>query len=387
MSIPLSYNLRNLVERKATTLMTAIGIGLTVAVLVTAMSLVNGLRATFAATGHPLQAVILRKGVTAELNSSVTEAAYQEIKLMSGIARSRNGAALASPELISIINLPSIDTPAGMNVTVRGLLPAGVRMRELKLARGRWFAQGMREVVVGESVAKRYKAATIGSRLRFGRGQWQVVGVFTGGQSAINSEIWCDLNQLRADYDRQGNMSSILVRAAGPAQLDELLAAVKDNRRLNVTALKEQSYYASMTNSGTPLQVLGTFVATIMAIGSGFGAMNTMYAAVARRGREIGTLRSLGFSRASILTSFMFESIVLAVLGGLLGIVLALPLNGASTAVGNFSTFSEIAFNFRVGPEAIVTGLVFAAVIGTVGGFLPARAAARRDLLTALREA
>jgi putative ABC transport system permease protein len=387
MGVPLSYNIRNLVERKSTTLMTAAGIALTVAVLVIVMALRAGLTATFAATGHPLQAIVLRKGVSAELNSVVLVDAYQLVKLMPGIAKTAAGLPMASPEMISIVNLPSVDNPAGMNVTVRGLTGVGVGMRSLRIAQGRWFRPGLREIVVGESVARRYKAASIGSRVRFGRGWWRVVGVFTGGQSAVNSEIWVDLNQLCADFDRQGEVSSVLVRATGPAELDELIRAVKDNRQLNATALKEQDYYAGMTSSGAPLQVLGMFIATIMAIGSGFGAMNTMYAAVARRGREIGTLRSLGFSRASILRSFMFESVALALVGGVLGCMIALPLNGVTTGVGNFETFSEVAFNFRVGPDAIMVGLLFAAVVGALGGFLPARAAARRDLLTALREA
>ncbi len=214
-----------------------------------------------------------------------------------------------------------------------------------------------------------------------------MVGVFDGGKSAVNSEMWCNLNQLQADFDRQGNMSSVLVRTEGSAQMDALIKAVADDRTVGAAATKEQDYYASMTSSGLPLQILGTFVASIMAIGSGFGAMNTMYAAVARRSREIGTLRSLGFSRKSILSSFMFESISLSLLGGLLGCFLALPMNWVTTGVGSFSTFSEIAFNFRVGPRAIIIGLTFAMVIGAVGGFLPALAASRRDLLTTLREA
>lgn len=392
MSIPLIYNLRNLWERKATTLMTALGIALTVGVLVTSLALIAGLRAAFSATGNPLQAVVLRKGVTAELNSSVTEEAFQQIKLLPDIARRKppeNGSApepLASPELISIINLPSVDNPSGMNVTVRGLLPIGVSMRKVNVMRGRWFGQGRHEVVVGDSVASRYKDATLGKRLHFGRGNWEVVGVFSGGHTAIDSEIWCDLNQLRSDFSRQGDMSSVLVRAENSAGLNRIIAAVKDDRRLNATALEEPEYYAQMMTSGLPLQVVGTFVASVMAIGSAFGAMNTMYAAVARRGREIGTLRALGFSRGSILCSFVIESIALALLGGAIGCLLALPLNAVTTGVGNFQTFSEIAFNFRVGPSAIFAGLIFAAGIGAAGGFFPARAAARRDILVALRE-
>jgi putative ABC transport system permease protein len=393
MSIPLTYNLRNLIERKATTLMTASGIALTVGVLVTAVALIVGLRSTFAATGSPLDIVVLRKGVTAELNSSLTQDAYERIRQFTDVARqpaqggAGEGEPMVSPELISVINLPSIDNPSGMNVTVRGLLPVGSGMRRLRVIAGQWFGSGRRQVVVGKAVAKRYQSAHLGATLHFGRGDWVVVGVFDGGESAVNSEIWCDFNQLRADFDRQGNMSSVLVRATDAGAADRLIDQIKYDRQLDATALPEQEYYANMTTSGVPLQVLGTFVAAIMAVGSAFGAMNTMYAAVARRGREIGTLRSLGFSRRSILASFMAESVALSILGGIIGCVLAWPLNWVTTGIGNFETFSEIAFNFRVGPLAIAVGMGFAATIGLVGGYLPARAAARRDLLTALREA
>jgi putative ABC transport system permease protein len=385
MGVPVSYNLRNLVERKATTLMTAVGIALTVAVLVGAVALVTGLSSVFAATGNPLQAIVLRKGGSAELSSVVTDAACQLIKQYPQVARDGD-TVLASPELVTVINLPSVDSPSGMNVTVRGLGPVGMQMRNLGIFQGRWFTPGRREVVVGESIAKRYPGASLGKKLRFGRGEWEVVGVFAGGQSAVNSEIWADLGQLAGDFDRQANWSSVLVRANSATDLDSLIDGIKNDRNLGATALKEQEYYANMTNSGEPMEVLGIAVAVIMAIGSGFGAMNTMYAAVARRGREIGTLRSLGFSRKSILLSFMLESLLLSLIGGFIGCLIALPLNGLTTAVGSFQTFSEIAFNFRVGPPAILAGLAFAAVIGALGGFLPALAAARRDLLQSLRE-
>jgi putative ABC transport system permease protein len=386
MAVPLVYNLRNLVERKATTLMTAIGIALTVSVLVTAMALINGLNQVFAQTGNSLQAVVLRKGGTAELSSVILDPAYQLIKLKPGLAHSASGEPLASAEMLTVINLPSVDSPSGMNVTVRGVLPVGINMRSIKTTGGRWFEPGIREVVVGQSIAQRYPDARLGSYLKFGKGRWLVVGVFSGGDSAVNSEIWCDLNQVAADFDRQATWSSVLVRADSPASLDKLIDDIKNDKNLNATALKETDYYASMTMSGAPLQFLGISVAVIMAIGSGFGAMNTMYAAVARRGREIGTLRSLGFSRVSILQSFMFESVCLSLLGGILGCLIALPLNGLTTAVGDFATFSEVAFRFRIGLVAISVGLIFSIVIGALGGFLPSLAASRRDLLQSLRE-
>jgi ABC-type antimicrobial peptide transport system permease subunit len=319
------------------------------------------------------------------LNSVITDATTQLIKQKTQVAH-EGDEVLASPELVTVINLPSVDSPSGMNVTVRGLNQVGIDMRKLGISQGVWFHPGRREVVVGESISKRYPGARIGKKLKFGRGEWDVVGVFSGGQSAVNSEIWCDLGQLAGDFDRQANWSSVLVKANNASGLDSLIDDIKNDRNLGATAMKEQEYYANMTSSGAPMEVLGIAVAVIMAVGSGFGAMNTMYAAVARRGREIGTLRSLGFSRKSILVSFMFESVVLSLVGGMLGVLIALPLNGLTTAVGSFTTFSEVAFNFRVSGLAIFAGLAFAAVIGALGGFLPALAASRRDLLQSLRE-
>jgi putative ABC transport system permease protein len=386
MAIPLSYNVRNLIERKGTTLMTAVGIAMTVAVLIAALALAAGVKNVFAESGDPRQIVVLRKGVDAELSSAIMEPAFQEIKLMPGVAKNAAGEPMASGELITIVNLPSVDSPEGMNITVRGLSPVGLEMRDVKIGQGEWFKPGQRQITVGQSIAKRYADARIGNKVRFGRGEWEIVGIFTGGQSAANSEIWCDLNQLRADFDRQGNMSSVLVRASSEAEVANLIAQIKDNQRLVADPVREPDYYESMTSSGAALQYVGGFVAIVMAIGSGFAAMNTMYAAVARRTREIGTLRSLGFSRASILTSFVFESVALAVIGGVIGVLLAMPLNWVTTGVGNDKTFSEIAFNFRVAPSIALTGLIFAALIGLLGGFFPALAAARKDLLSALRD-
>jgi ABC-type antimicrobial peptide transport system permease subunit len=274
-----------------------------------------------------------------------------------------------------------------MNVTLRGILPVGIKMRDdLKLQDGRWFQAGQREVVVGKSIAKRYPGAHMGNKLRFGRGEWVVVGVMDGGQSSVNSEIFGDLNQISSDFNRADGLSSALLRATDAATVPALINSLNDDRRLGVLAQTEKSYYESQTNSGALLQFLGVFIAIIMAVGSSFAAMNTMYAAVARRATEIGTLRVLGFSKSSILLSFLLESLLLSALGGLVGCLLVLPLNNITTGVGSFITFSEIAFNFRVTPEIMLVGVVFALVMGAVGGLFPARMAARKEILVALRE-
>jgi putative ABC transport system permease protein len=386
MAIPISYNLRNLVVRKTTTIMTALGITLTVAVLLSVLALLNGLQTAFQSSGNPLQVLVMRKGSNAELSSAVTREVYQDVKSMAGIMR-EGDQPMASLEMVTVINLPSVDSPDGMNITLRGILPLGVQMRDgLKIQQGRWFSPGQREVVVGKSIARRYPGAQLGKKLRFGRGEWEIVGVMDGGQSTVNSEIFGDLNQTSSDFNRADGLSSILLRATDTATVPALINSLNDDRRLGVIAETEKEYYESQTNSGQLLQYLGIFIAVIMAFGSSFAAMNTMYAAVARRSREVGTLRVLGFSRGSILLSFLLESLLLSVLGGLLGCVLVLPLNNITTGIGSFVTFSEISFNFRVSPEIMAVGVAFALIMGALGGFFPARSAAKTEILSALRD-
>jgi putative ABC transport system permease protein len=387
MKIPFAYNLRNLVVRKTTTLMTVAGIALTVAVLVSSLALVEGLRATFANTGNPLQILVLRKGSNSELGSSVSRESFALLRTMRGIASDSSNEPMVSLEMTQVINLPSVDDPKGMNVTLRGLLPAGIVMRSVHLTRGRWFQAGQREIVAGKSIAQRYPDAQFGHHLHFGRGDWQIVGIMDGGQSAVNSEIWGDLNQISSDYNREDSLSSVLVRAGDAAAVPSLIKVIDGDRQWNLSGIPEPAYYASQTSSGAPLEFLGILVAIIMAIGSSFAAMNTMYAAVSRRSREIGTLRVLGFSRASILLSFLIEALLLSLAGGILGCLITLPLNGVTTGVGNFFTFSEIAFHFRVGLSTMTAGLIFAAVVGVLGGVFPARSAAKKEILGALHEA
>lgn len=387
MAIPLSYNLRNLIVRRTTTIMTALGVGLTVAVLLAMLAMVTGLRQAFEGTGNPLNVIVMRKGSTAELNSSVTRAMYQDIKFKTGIQKDKAGAPMASLEMIQVVNLPRVDAPDGMNVTIRGISPAGLTVRgNLNLAQGRWFQAGRREVVVGKSIAERFPDAKLGGKISFARGEWEVVGVLDGGRSAVNSEIWGDLNQVSSDYNRSEVLSSMLIRATDSVAAQALINDLNADQKLNAAAKSEKSYYDAQTISAAPIQFLGVFVAVIMAVGSCFAAMNTMYAAVARRAKEIGTLRVLGFSKSSILTSFFIESLLLALLGGIVGCLLVLPLNNLSTGIGNFITFSEISFNLAVTPFIMAVGITFALILGAIGGLFPASSAARKEILTALRE-
>jgi putative ABC transport system permease protein len=387
MAVPIAYNLRNLTVRKTTTIMTALGIALTVAVLLAILALVNGLHQAFRSTGNPLHVLVLRKGSDAELTSGVDRLAYQAMKFKAGVARTANGDPMVSPEGIVLVNLPSVDNPDGSNVTLRGITPTGIQMREgIKLLSGRWFEQGKREVVVGKSIAARFPSAHMGQRIFFGRGEWEVVGVMDAGKSAHNSEIFADLNLAGADYGRTEGFSSVLMRATDPVTVAALVNDLNNDQRLTVSARTEMDYYDSQTRSGLLIEFIGFFVSIIMAVGSGFAATNTMYAAVARRAREIGTLRVLGFSRGSIMVSFLAESLLLSLAGGILGCLLVLPLNGITTGMTNFTTFSEVAFDFRVSPMIMVTGVCFAMILGALGGFFPARSASKKEILTALRE-
>ncbi len=369
--------------------MTALGIGLTVAVLITSIAMKRGIDSVFAGSGNSEQAIVLRTGTDSELNSTVKEENYQIVRRLPGIAKDASGEPLVSPEAMTVVNLPSVENPNGMNVSVRGLLPIGLKLREsAKLVSGRWNDPGKREVVVGEGIASRYPAARVGGSIQFGRGSWDVVGEFVNGSSSSNSEIWADLNQLRGDFEQQGGSNSLLVRLESVAAVQTFTEAVKNDQRLGSAAIPEKVYYANLTKSstGVVLQSIGFLVAVVMAIGAGFAAANTMYAAVARRSSEIGTLRALGFSRASILKSFVLESVALALLGGVVGALLAAPLNNLSAGIGNFQTFSETAFKFQIDAVAISGGLIFAALIGLVGGFLPAWSASRKGIVAAMRE-
>jgi putative ABC transport system permease protein len=386
MPIPVTYNLRNLVVRKTTTIMTALGIALTVAVLLAVLALVDGLRTTLASSGDPLQIIVMRKGSDSEIVSNFTRTQFQDLKFKSGIATGAKGQPLASLEVITVINLSSTETGEGTNVTVRGLEAAGLEMRHsVKMASGRWFQEGKRELVAGKTAAERYPEVQIGRKVRFGRGDWEIVGIMDAGRGAQASELWGDVNQVGSDLQRLEVLSSALVRATDAVTAKALANDINNDQRLNMNAVSEEEYYAAQTASAAPIEYIGIFVAVIMAVGSAFAAMNTMYAAVARRAREIGTLRVLGFSKGSILFSFFLESVLLSTVGGVLGCLLVLPLNGITTGIGN-SNFSETAFNFHVSPEIMLIGMAFAVILGAAGGLFPASNAARKEILAALRE-
>lgn len=386
-NIPLSYNLRNLMVRKTTTIMTALGIGLTVAVLMGIGALVDGLTGALAVTGHPRNLILMRQGATSELVSAMPKEKFDIVKFMPWIEKS-GGEPMVSHEVVSVTNLALRGDPLSVsNVTVRGMSPMGRELRgEVRLIAGRWFEPGKREVVVGSGVHAIRAGTSIGGAVPYGRGDWQVVGIFDAGRSAFNSEIWCDGNLAVADLGRGSTRSVVLVRAEDEAAMQRLEGTVADDQRLVLEAKPERAYYEEQMVSAAPVRGLGIFVAAIMAIGSCFAAMNTMYTAVARRSREIGILQMLGFSRGGILLSFLIESLMLAFCGAVMGLLLVLPLNGLESRIGNFVTFSETAFQFSLTPANVAVGFAFAAVMGVLGGLLPARQAASREILTSMRD-
>jgi len=387
MAIPIKYNIRNMVLRKGLTVMTALGIALTVTTAVFIMALLAGLQKAFQSTGNPMNVLVLRKGSTSELTGPFPQENFQTLKTLQGIAKDKSGEPLVSGEITVVIVLPRKDGSGEANVTVRGLMQDGLELRPtVKLADGRWFTPGQREVVVSKSIRKRFTHANVGDAVEFGKGSWKVVGVFDAGGMAYESEIWGDVNQMSSDFDRQGVYSSAYLRATDAVAADALKHRVSDDQRLKLDGMLEPEYYATQTKSGAVIQFIGWLVAAIMAIGSSFAAMNTMYAAVAYRSREIATLRVIGFSRPSILTSFVLEAVLLSLLGAVVGIILMLPFNGMTTGTQNQVTFSEVVFGLQMTPGVVTAAIIFALVMGLFGGIFPAWHASRREILAALRD-
>jgi putative ABC transport system permease protein len=385
-AIPITYNLRNLRLRVGATAMTALGIALTVAIAIMIMALLAGLKQAFVSSGDALNVLVLRKGADAEMQSFFAHDTFNQLKSLPGIERSSDGQPMVSGEMVVIVVLPRRDGTGEVNVTLRGMTPTGLEIRNNRIIEGRWFRSGQREVVVSDSVHKRFSGAAIGDRIRFGKGWWTVVGVFDAHGSASESEIWSDVHQMATDFGYTGGYSSALIRATDSQSAADLVHRVENDARLKLAGMPETKYYADQTKSGAPIQYVGTIVAIIMAIGSCFAAMNTMYASVAYRAREIATLRTLGFSRTSILTSFVIEAVLLSLIGAAIGILLMMPFNGVTTGTSNQVTFSEVVFSLRMTPGVVGTAILFAVFMGLIGGLAPAWHASRQDILSALRD-
>ncbi|PKO15032.1 ABC transporter permease [candidate division BRC1 bacterium HGW-BRC1-1] len=403
MTIPLRYNVLSLFRRKVSTFMTAGGIALVVAVFIITMSLSQGIRDALGASGVALNLIVMRQSSTAETTSFVSRNAYQIVRHLDGIVKMDRDVALAkaevrpiafsdsivslvAPETLVLATLAKKGDLAPTNVIIRGITSTSFLVHpEIRLVEGRSFKPGLREIIVSRSLANRYQNCAVGDSLRFGKGLWRVVGHFDAGASAFNSEIWADVYEIGGDFDRQ-QFSSITVRVVDEGAGAALTKRLSEDPQLSLVAKPEVQYYKEQTRSALPIQILGTFMATVMAIGACFAAMNTMYAAVSSRSKEIGTLRVLGFGPGEILRSFLFESVLLSLIGGALGCALSYPLNGLATSTANFSTFSELSFRFSITPRLLLLGMLFSLVMGVLGGWAPARRAARRQVIAAIKE-
>ena len=387
MGLITNYNLRSMVVRKGTAAMTAGGIAMVVAVFVMTMAIAQGFRGALVASGSNENAILLRKGATSETVSAVLRPQLPLIESMPQVARTSDGRPLASPELVVIISLPRTSDGNPANVPVRGVGPMAFQVRNtLQFGEGRRFMPGTREINVGRQAVNRFRGLTLGSDVKFGAATWTVVGIFTAGDASFESEVWGDVDLMMPAFQRTGYQSTTL-KLVDPSAFDSLQAAVAADPRLDLKAYPERDYYEGQSETtGTLMRIFATFVTAILSIGAVFGAMNTMYAAVAYRTREIGTLRALGFSRVRIIAAFLVESVALALVGGVIGCILALPVHGLSTGAMNMTSFSELAFKFRITPGLLVGGLVFSALMGAVGGLLPALRAARIPVAHALRE-
>lgn len=385
MALPIKYNVRNIIVRKGSTLATAFTIGLTVAVFLMVMALARGIDLTLSSSGEPLNVIVLREGSTAELNSALTSENYNDLTFLDGVER-EGDKPLATGECITLIYKPRKGQNQGSNVTVRGVGPMSFKLRSgFQTVAGRLFQPGLTEAVVSKRIAERFQGLDVGDRFRIQTTDYTVVGLFDSAGKAFESEIWVDINSLHSATKRD-NYSSVLLRAKDQNAMAALTKRITDDQKLHLKAVSERSFYEDQqgTASGA-LKGLAVFISFIMAVGAGFAGMNTMYAAVARRTKEIGTLRVLGFGRFSILIAFLLESVSIALIGAVIGILLALPLNFVSTGTSNWVTFSEIAFNFKVTFDLMIGALIFGTVIGFVGSLLPSIRAARFKIVDALR--
>ena len=388
MAIPIVYNLRSVKARWTSAIVAVAGIGGTVGVFVAMLSLAHGFRATLVASGSPDNALILRGGATSEMTSGVGLDSVKIIQDGPGIARGPDGP-LVTAEAVLMAPIPLRSTGTDANVEIRGVSPNVLEIRkQVKIVQGRMFSPGLAEVVVGKNANTTYSGLTLGNTIRLGTLQWKVVGIFDAGGSSFDSEVWADPHLLTGAYNRPDTFfQSVTVHLTSPDSLQVLKDAISTDPRLNLDVTREVDYYAKQSTNMTRLiTTLGGFVAFIMAIGAVFGALNTMYSAVADRGREIATMRALGFGGPSVVFSFLIEALLISFVGGLLGCVAVLRLNGITTSTINFQTFSNLAFAFKITPGLLVEGIVFALVMGVLGGFFPAVRAARLPVATALRE-
>ena len=390
-AIPLGYIARNVYARKVTTLLTAGGMALVVFVFASVLMMTEGIRATLVATGQPDNVIVIRRAAGTEVQSGVGRDQAAVIESLPQIATDGDGAQLVSKEPVAIINMPKRKTDASQadkpaNIVVRGTSPAGFAIRpQVHVVEGRMFRPGTSEIIAGRSVARGFAGAGLGESLRFAQRQWTVVGIFDAGGSAFDSEVWGDAEQLMQGFRRQ-SYSSVIFRLADPSRFADVKQALESDPRLTVEAKPEKQFYAEQSEALAKfIGYLGTTLSIIFSIGAVVGAMITMYAGVAARTGEIGTLRALGFPRRAILVAFLTEALAMGFVGGVVGLALASAMQTVSLSTINFQTFSELTFRFRLDAGIVVEVMVFAILMGFVGGFLPALRASRMKIVDALR--
>ena len=388
MAIPVIYNLRSVKERWPSTVVAVLGIAGTVGVFIAMLSLARGFKATLVSSGSADNAIIRRAGATSEMDSGVYLDQVHVIEDAPGVARSSSGP-MVSSVVVVVAPLPMKSTGTDANVQVRGVSPKALEVRRnIKIVQGRFFQPGLAELVVGRNAVNAYQGLGLGQTIEFGGGKWTVVGVFDAGGSAFDSEVWADSEVLKQVYKRPENLfQSVTVHLDSPAALTPFKDALTSDPRLSLDIMREVEYYDKESRLLTTLiVVLGSMVAAVMGIGAVFGALNTMYSAVSERAREIATMRAIGFGAGAVVVSFIIEALIISFLGGVIGSLAVLPLNGLTTGAMNWQTFSHLSFAFKITPVLLGLGIVFALLMGIIGGVPPAIRAARRPVVLALRE-
>jgi ABC-type lipoprotein release transport system permease subunit len=385
MRIPLKYNLRNLLVRKVTTLMTVLGISLVVATFVALMAMAHGLDRTLVSTGLPENVVLLRKGAVADAASSVTIEQYMAVRDLPQVRIDGQDRGLVSPELVFQILRRKRDGGES-NVILRGVRPVAFAVHsEVRPSGGSALFGRAGHLLVGRGVAARYRGLEVGSKIRLFHRDYTVVGTFECKGGYYESEIWCDLDDLMSD-SRRSYFSAVYVKLRGPELVSDFKRRVDSEPRINLEPKREIDYFEEQSENARGLRAIGLAVAVLMAIGAVFAAMNTMYAAISSRTKEIGTLRALGFSRWAVTVSFVVESVLLAVPGGFLGCLLAIPVDGMTTGTMNMRSFADVTFSFTISMPIVVSAVAFSMAIGFFGGLLPARMGASIPIVRALRE-
>ncbi|WP_165063513.1 ABC transporter permease [Paludisphaera rhizosphaerae] len=389
--IPFKYNVRNLRVRWKTTLMTVLGTALLVASSCILFGLVEGLEHSLKISGDPLDLIVLRKGATAETTGGFESKKADELLTLGGILHDAEGP-IAAKELLNIAiaerNRSDDQRPSFNNLIIRGVQPASRKLRpNFKIIAGRDIEAGKGECIVSPGIARLYKGGQVGGQLVFGeKEKYRVVGVFTAGGSAAESEVWADLKDVERNTGREASVSCVQIRAAGPAEFDALRKEIDEGAQFRLAAIPEAEYFRKQSESSLFLKGAGTLIAVLLTFGAMFAAANTMFSAVKSRTREIGTMRALGFSRGDVLFSFLGESILLSLLGGLLGLLATIPMSLISIETSNFATFASVTINFRFGPWVMAVALIMTLVMGLFGGMLPALRAVKLEVISALRE-